>query len=449
MAYRMVACVRWALLALVAAPASLSPAGESWPQFRGPDGQGRADEASLPMRWSETDGESIVWKTPLPGRGWSSPVVENGRIWVTTAEEREATPEEAARALEKVAHIGAAKQMGAVGSVSLSAIELDFATGRVLQTVPLFDVESPPPIHGLNSYASPTPVLANGRVVCHFGNMGTACVDASTGDVLWKRVLPIDHIVGPGSSPIVYRDLVILTCDGADKQFIAALDLTKGEIAWQVDRPPIRITDGDMRKAYCTPLLVEDAAGQTQMIIPGSQWFVAYQPETGKEVWRLDHGSGFSNTVRAVFDGRTAYLNTGFGKAQLWAVRVDGSGDVGESHVGWKHTQQMPTMSSPVVADGRIFTVSDGGVASCLNAATGDVVWRERIGGQFSASALIGAGRVYFCSQEGRTTVVAASDKFEVLAQNDLEGKLMASPAAVDGDLLLRTDTHLYRIGAK
>jgi outer membrane protein assembly factor BamB len=437
-----------ALLAVMALPASLSPAGESWPQFRGPDGQGRADDESLPLHWSETEGENIVWKTPLLGRGWSSPVVEDGRIWVTAADERAATSEEAARALEKVAHIGVAKQMEAVGSVTLSAIELDLATGRELQKVELFTVESPPPIHGLNSYASPTPVIADGRVVCHFGNMGTACVDASTGDVLWKKVLPIDHIVGPGSSPIVYRGLVILTCDGADKQFIAALDLATGKIAWQVDRPPIRITDGDMRKAYCTPLVVQ-VGGRDQMIIPGSQWFVSYEPETGKEIWRVDHGSGFSNTPRAVFDGTTAYLNTGFGKAQLWAVRVDGSGDVGDSHVSWRHSQQMPTMASPVMADGRIFTVSDGGVASCLDAATGDVVWRERIGGQFSASALLGAGRVYFCSQEGRTTVVAASDKFDVLAKNDLDGKLMASPAAVDGDLLLRTDTHLYRIGEK
>jgi outer membrane protein assembly factor BamB len=434
------------LLASLAAPASRSLAGDSWPQFRGPDGQGRADDASLPLHWSDTESENIVWKTPVPGRGWSSPVVENGRIWVTTAVERTATPEESARALEKVAHIGVAKQMGAAGSVTLSAIELDLATGRELQSVELFNIESPPPIHGLNSYASPTPVIADGRVVCHFGNMGTACVDAPTGEVLWKRVLPIDHIVGPGSSPVVHRGLVILTCDGADKQFIAALELATGKIAWQVDRPPIRVTDGDMRKAYCTPLLIH-AGGRDQMIIPGSQWFVSYEPETGKEIWRVDHGSGFSNTPRAVFDGITAYLNTGFGKAQLWAVRVDGAGDVGKSHVGWKHTQQMPTMSSPVVADGRIFAVSDGGVASCLDAATGDVVWRERLGGQFSASATHGAGRVYFCSQEGRTTVVAASDKFEVLAKNDLNGKLMASPAVVNGDLLLRTDTHLYRIG--
>jgi outer membrane protein assembly factor BamB len=182
------------------------------------------------------------------------------------------------------------------------------------------------------------------------------------------------------------------------------------------------------------------------MIIPGAQWFVAYDPATGDELWRLDHGEGFSNVSAPIFEDGVAYLNTGFGKAQLWAVRVDGSGDVTKTHAGWRHTQQMPTMSSPVVANGRIYVISDGGVASCLNAATGKPEWRERVGGQYSASALLGAGRVYFCSHEGKTTVIAANDKFEKLAENQLDGKLMASPVAIDGDLILRTDTHLYRI---
>jgi outer membrane protein assembly factor BamB len=436
------------LLGLLVALAMPALAGDSWPQFRGPDGQGRADDEALPLHWSESEGENIVWKTALSGRGWSSPVVENGRIWVTTAEEQPASAEVQAQLQEKVAQSPVAGQMETAAAVKLSAIEVDLASGRVLQQVPLFDVANPPPIHGLNSYASPTAVIAEGRVVCHFGSMGTACLDAATGDVLWKRTLPIDHSVGPGSSPVVHRGLVMLTCDGIDKQYVAALELATGKIAWQVDRPPIRATNGEMRKAYCTPLVI-NAAGREQMIIPGAQWFISYDPVTGKELWRVDYGSGFSNTPRALFDGTTAYLNTGFVKPALCAVRVDGSGDVGATHVDWRHGQQMATMSSPVMADGKIYVISDGGVASCLDAETGDVAWRERIGGQFCASALLGAGRVYFCSQEGRTTVIAAGEKFEVLAKNDLDGKLMASPVAVAGDLLLRTDTHLYRIGEK
>ncbi len=422
---------------------TLASADGSWPQFRGPGGQGVVEDAELPLRWSETEG--VAWKTPLPGRGWSSPVIADGRIWVTTAEERAATDEERTELMKDVANMGIAKQMAAVASVRLSALAVDLETGRVERGVELFTVDGPPPIHGLNSYASPTAVIADGRVVCHFGAMGTACIDASTGDVLWRKRFEINHIVGPGSSPVVHNGLVILTCDGGDKQFIVALDLKTGDTVWQVDRPPIRIEDPDLRKAYCTPLVYE-AGGRVQMVIPGAQWFIAYDPATGEEIWRIDHGSGYSNVPRPVFDGEKVYLDTGFNKAQMWAVRVDGAGDVTDTHVAWRQTQQMPTMPSPVAGAGRLFVISDGGVASCLDAATGNPVWRERVGGQFSASPLLGSGRVYFCNHEGRTTVVTAGDMFEVLAENDLDGRLMASPAVADGDFILRTDTHLYRI---
>jgi outer membrane protein assembly factor BamB len=313
----------------------------------------------------------------------------------------------------------------------------------------LFDVDRPQPIHGLNSFASPTPVIVDGKVVCHFGAMGTAGIDAATGEVLWQRKFEINHIVGPGSSPVAYKNLVILTCDGGDQQFVVALDAASGDTVWKQDRPPIRIEDPDLRKAYCTPLLI-DVAGREELVIPGAQWFVAYEPATGNEIWRVDHGAGYSNVPRPVFDGKNVFCDTGFNKAQLWAVRADGEGDVTDTNVLWRCTEQMPTMPSPVISDGRIYIVSEGGVASCLEAATGKPVYpKKRIGGQFSASPMLGAGRIYYCSQEGRTTVAAASDTFELLAENDLDGKLMASPAAVDGDLILRTDTHLYRIGEK
>jgi outer membrane protein assembly factor BamB len=267
--------------------------------------------------------------------------------------------------------------------------------------------------------------------------------------VLWRKKLEINHIVGPGSSPVVYQNLVILTCDGGDQQFIAALDTKTGDEVWRKDRPPIRIDNPDMKKAYCTPLIIR-VGDRDQVVIPGSQWFIAYEPLTGEEMWRVDHGGGFSNVPAPIFDGQNVYLDTGFGKAQLWAIRVDRTAEGSEPEVLWRHQQQMPTMPSPVVdaAAGRIFVISDGGVASNLDTATGKPVWRERVPGQYSASALLGAGRVYFCSHEGRTTVVAASDEFEVLAENQLDGKLMASPAVIDGNFVLRTDTHLYRIGA-
>jgi outer membrane protein assembly factor BamB len=436
-----VSCSAAALsLAMLAAAAR---GGDAWPQFRGPGGQGHADDAELPLTWSEAEG--VAWKTPIVGRGWSSPVVANGRIWLTTAEERPATDAQREKSIQAAGAIGPVNAMAVAASVRLSAVEVDLATGNVLRQIKLFDVESPPPIHGLNSFASPTPALAGGLVLCHFGAMGTACIDEASGDVLWRRKLEINHIVGPGSSPIIYHGLAIITCDGGDKQYIAALDLKTGEPRWRVDRPPMRNDNPDLRKAYSTPL-VYSFGGRDQMVIPGAQWFISYDPATGDELWRVDHGSGFSNVPAPIFENGTTYLDTGFGKAQLWAVRVDGSGDVTDTHVLWRHLQQMPTMPSPVISGGRVFVISDGGVASCLGAETGEVLWRERVPGQYSASPLLGAGRVYFCSHEGRTTVIAASDKFEKLAENQLDGKLMASPAAVEGDLILRTDTHLYRI---
>jgi outer membrane protein assembly factor BamB len=416
---------------------------DEWPQFRGPTGQGEVASGDLPLKWSE--GEGIRWKTNVPGRGWSSPVVTSGRIWLTTAQEHEADEAQRAEILKAVANVPVKDQMVAFAAVTLSAVELDLETGKVLRQIKLFEPQAPPPIHGLNTYASPTPVLAGGRVYCHFGTFGTACVDATTGEVVWRRELKLQHIVGPGSSPVVHGDVLLITSDGGDRQYISALDLKTGETVWEKDRPPLREDNPDQRKAFSTPLVIE-VAGRAQAVIPGAQWFVAYDPASGEEIWRIDHGRGFSNVSRPVFDGRLLFLNTGFGKPQLWAIRPDGSGDVSDTHVVWREAQQIPAMSSPALSGGRIYVVSDGGVASCLNSETGDLLWRERIPGKYSSSPLVGAGKVYFSSHEGRTTVIADGPEFEVLAKNDLDGMLMASPAAVEGDLLMRTDTSLYRI---
>ena len=426
------------------AVAGADSAGGDWPQFRGPTGQGVADDVELPLEWSEEKG--VRWKTPLPGRGWSSPVIADGRIWVTTAEEHEADAAQLAELMKAVENVPVRDEMIAFASVTLWAIAVDLNTGEIVRRVKLFEPQAPPPIHGLNTYASPTCVLVDGRVFCHFGTFGTACIDARSGDVLWRRELKLEHIVGPGSSPVVCRNLLIVPSDGGDRQYITALDVKTGDTVWEKERPPIRESNADQRKAFATPLVI-DVEGVPQAVIPGAQWFIAYDPATGDEMWRVDHGRGFSNVARPVFDGRTLFLNTGFGKPQLWAVRPDGSGDVTESHVAWRETQQIPAKSSPVLSGGRITLISDGGVASCLDAETGDMLWRERVPGQYSASPLVGAGRIYFSSHEGRTTVIADAAEFEVLATNDLDGMLMASPAVAEGDLVLRTDTHLYRIG--
>lgn len=423
-------CLVWGSTCLWAVEADTA----SWPQFRGPTGQGLAADAALPLTWSESQG--IRWKTPLPGRGWSSPVIANGRIWVTAAVDRPATD---------AADTAAAPSLPAL---ELLALEIDLATGELLRRVNLFTLDSPAPVASTNSYASPTPVLERGKLYCHFGSFGTACVDVNSGNVDWRQRLEINHSVGPGSSPVLIGNSLVITCDGTDRQFIAALDASDGAILWQKDRPPIREPNPEMHKAFCTPLAIE-SAGRAQAVIPGAQWFVAYDPLTGEEIWSVDHGRGYSNVPSPIYDGERLYLCTGYDKPQLWGVRADGSGNVTETHVDWRQKQQIPTMSSPVVSDGRIYTISEAGVASCFETKTGDLIWRKRIAGNYSASPLLGAGRIYFCSHEGMTTVVAASAEFQELAANQLDGMLMASPAAAAGDLILRTDSHLYRIGGE
>ncbi len=412
-----------------------------WHQFRGPSGQGISDAVGLPLHWDEAT--NVVWKTPIVGEGWSSPVYGNGHVWVTSAT-IVAASEEVRQ--EKIAGTMTGKGLDVAQTITLWAVQLDLKTGDQLRQIKLADVDEPQPIHSLNSYASPTPVLADGRLYCHFGDYGTFCLDASTGTPLWQQRINLEHAVGPGSSPFLYDDLLILTCDGLHTQFVTALNTSDGSIAWRTDRPPLRTDEPEYRKAFCTPLLI-NVHDEDQLVIPGAQWFIAYEPRTGKEIWRVDHGGGFSNVPRPVYDGQRVYLCTGFMTTELWAVRVDGRGDVTSSHVDWKISKQMPTMPSPVVFGERLYTINDAGIAQCFNVSDGERVWTKRVGGKYSASPLLAERRIYLCSHDGRTTVIAAGDEYQQLAENQLDGRLMASPVVVDDDLLLRTDTHLYRIG--
>lgn len=412
-----------------------------WPQFRGPGGQGISTAVALPLTWDEST--NVVWKTPIVGEGWSSPVHAAGKIWVTSATKVTAS-DEVRQA--KIADTMTGKALDVAQTISLWVYAIDEQTGAVLHKIKLADVEDPQPIHSLNSFASPTPVLDGDRLYCHFGDYGTFCVDTMSREIVWNERIPLQHAVGPGSSPLLYEDLLILTCDGLHSQFVVALRAADGSVAWQRERPPIRTDEPEFRKAFCTPLLIH-VHGEDQLVIPGAQWFVAYEPQTGKEIWRIDHGSGFSNVPRPTYDGQRVFLCSGFGSEQLWAIRPDGRGDVTDSHVDWKAKKQIPTMPSPVVFGERLYLIDDAGVAQCLDANDGRRVWTKRVGGKFSASPLFADRRLYLCSHEGLTTVIAAGDEYRELAENQLDGRIMASPTVFDDDLLIRTDTHLYRIG--
>jgi outer membrane protein assembly factor BamB len=409
------------LLALAAAivfdSSCLASAGDNWPQFRGPDGQGHAASSRLPLTWSET--EHVRWKTPIHDRGWSSPVVWGNQVWLTTA---------------------------TVEGKKLYAMCIDLATGRIVRDLKVFDVENPADTRQYNSYASPTPAIEEGRIYVHFGSYGTACLDTATGKKLWeRRDLPCNHFRGPGSSPVIFENLLLLDFDGYDYQYVIALDKETGETVWKTDRTvDYQTNDGDTKKSFSTPLVIE-AAGRLQMISPCSKAALAYDPRTGKELWRIRH-TGYSSAARPVFDDGLLLINTGFSKADLFAVRPDGEGDITKTNIAWKATKGIGSKPSPVVVDGLVFVVTDNGVATCLDLKTGKEVWNHRLGGEFSASPIAAGDRVYFCNENGKTSVVKAGRAFEELAVNTLDDGCKASPAAVGNSLILRTKEALYRI---
>jgi hypothetical protein len=415
--------------------AAAGPAGVSepdWPQFRGPRGDGLAPGANLPVVWSETT--TVAWKVPVTGRGRSSPILLGDRLWLTTAVEQGVVR----------TRIGS-DEMQVANHVSLRTVCLDRSTGKSLWETALFEVPNPDPVHWLNSWATPTPVAEPGRVYCDFGTFGTVCLDAATGKVLWRQQLRLDHQVGPGSSPVLWQDRLVLVRDGRDAQFVAALDKNTGQVIWKTDRPPITASSGNLKKSFSTPLVIQHA-GPVQLVAPGPHWAVAYDPVTGKELWRVRHGEGFSIGTSPVFGHGLVFFGTGCFKAQLWAVRVDGHDDVTSTHVAWKTLRQVPVMSSPILVGDEIYWVSDDGMLSCANARNGEIHWQERLGGSCLASPISAAGRLYVFRQDAKTIVVKAGRQFERLAENPLEGTMIGTPAVSDHALYLRTDSHLYCI---
>ncbi len=412
-----------------------------WTEWRGPGGQGQAEAAGeLPLTFSETAG--IAWKTPLPGRGHSTPVVQGDRLWLTTAIEKAADPAEAERRLK--ANTGD-QPVTVLASVSLRALCVDRSTGRLLHDLELLNVAEPQWSHQLNSYASPSPVVENGRLYTHFGSLGTACLDTETLQVLWaNRELQVMHENGPGSSPVLWQDRLIVHFDGSDAQFIAAFDKATGKVAWKTARSGEMDPRPQQRKAYGTPLIIE-MNGAPVAVSPAANWVYGYEPATGRELWKVAYdGLGFSMPVRPVADAERFYVGTSYGKSQVVAVKFAG---VKKPEVAWRNPKNAPKMASPVLANGLLFYVDDGGILSCVEPATGEVHYRERLGGKFSASPIAANGKLYFCSREGVVSVVPAEKTFRIEAQNTLDGAIMASPVALDGALYLRTEAALYRIG--
>ncbi len=400
--------------------ASVAFSAENWTQFRGPRGDGLTAETGLPVTWSET--ENIAWKTPIHGRAWSSPVIWEDQVWMTTATE---------------------------DGKELFAVCVDRNSGKIVHDIKVFDIAEPQFCYSLNSYGSCTPAIEAGRVYVHFGAHGTACLDTGSGQVLWTRQdLKCNHFRGPASSPILYGNLLVVAYDGYDYQYVVAFDKRTGQTVWKRDRNIEYGTEnGDMKKGYGTAKVIE-VDGIQELVYPSAGATIAYVPETGAEIWRINHG-GMNACNPPLLGHGLLYLNTAAGGFRLFAMRPGGTGDLTKTNVVWKTSQGVPTRSSTVLVDDLIFMVADNGVVTCLDAMTGERVWNKRLEGEFSASPICAEGRIYFSNHEGQTFVVAASRDYELLATNTLDAGCMASPAVYGKAIYLRTKQALYRIEKK
>ena len=403
-----------------------------WPQFRGPGGQGHSSAKGLAITWSET--ANIRWKRAIEGTGWSSPVIQNNQIWLTSASEK---------------------------GKSLVVICLDRATGRQRHHISPFSVVTPVGaqarksalelyvagivrLHPKNSYASPTPIIQGNRVFVHFGPYGTACL-GTNGKVIWKTRLPHKTYYGPSSSPVLIDDLLIVQCHGTDVRFVTALDKNTGRARWTRTHEA-RSSKRKSHNSESTPLVIQTASGR-QLICNVAGHVLAYEPLTGKSLWSVRQLENYAQVPRPVFGHNLVFTAGGYFSPVVFAIRPDGAGDITESHVVWSVRKAVPNNPSLLLVRDELYMVSDKGVASCLDARTGTLRWRERLGGNFSASPIFADDRIYFFSEEGITTVLAPGRNFRKLATNKLDGRIMASPAISGTAIYLRTDQHLYCIG--
>lgn len=401
-------------------------AGDVWPQFRGPQGNGVSDASNLPDTWS--DHQNIKWKTDVHGKAWSSPVVWGNQVWVTSATQ---------------------------DGHELYAVCLDRDSGKIMLDSKLFEIANPQYCIPFNSYASPTPCIEEGRVYVTFGSAGTACLDTHTGKMLWQRTdFVCNHYRGAGSSPVLYKNLLIMNFDGSDFQFVVALDKQTGRTVWRTDRD-VDYGDlepngkprgeGDFRKAFSTPRIF-NIDGHDVLVSLGSKALYGYEPLTGKELWRVEDKSSFSGSDTPIFGDGTIFYGSGHGQSELLAVRASGEGNITDSAIVWRTHKKVPTRSSLLLLDGLIYMTTDAGVVSGIDAKTGAEIWHGRIDGTYSASPTYGDGKIYFCNESGKTTVLAAGREFKVLAENQLADGIMSSPAIAGKALYIRTKTSICRI---
>jgi len=407
----------WLALAAV----NSSPA-ENWPCFRGPTRQGISSEKNVPIEWNATS--NIAWKTPTPGHSWSSPIVHNDRVFITTATD---------------------------GGASFRLLCLERTTGAILWNKQVLR-QKPGHKSGQNSYASSTP-LTDGQRIYVLAFDGSIAAVSMEGNVLWtNRDFEYYSEHGLAVSPILYRDLLIVPFDGSsagpdktigwqkpwDQAVILALDKNTGNVRWKGRR-------GFSRIAHITPQILSEN-GQDQLVSSAGDVVQGFDLETGKRIWTASNrGEGVVPSI-VIGDG-LIFTTSGFGEPAIRAIRTGGKGDVTKTHIAWESTDDVSKIPSMLYVKPFLFMVTEAGVAKCLRAATGQVLWRKRLPARYSASPVCADGRIYFLSERGKTTVIDAGPEFKIVAENDINQKCCASPAISQQHIFIRSQDNLFCIG--
>ncbi len=398
---------------------------QHWTQFRGSNMDGRAIVETAPLKWSETD--NVVWKVPVDGLGWSSPVVYGNQIWLTSA--------------EKEGH-------------EFYTLCFDFETGKLLDKKILFTAKEPQRIHGTNSYATPTPCIEDGFVYVNYGHFGTACINTNNFEVVWTREnMPCQHMQGPASSLLLHKNMLIVHLEGTEEPYVAALDKHTGETIWKSIRPAefYDVVEPVSRKSYQTPLVI--SLDEKELLISNaSQMCFAHDINTGEVIWTIFYGDD-STVSQPVYYKGLVYVNSGWlfeDNKPFWsrqyAIDPRGKGDVTNTHVKWTYEEDVPQTATPLIVDGLMYMVHDRGMLTCLDAITGEEVWKEKLKGNFNSSPVYAAGNIYLINIKGECTIVKPGKKFQKVAENDIDGTVKAVPAFVGDKMILRSDKYLYSI---
>ncbi|MDA7657992.1 PQQ-binding-like beta-propeller repeat protein [Verrucomicrobia bacterium] len=408
------------LFSVVSLGMPISALGNSdWIQFRGNDGQGVSLESDPPVEWSSE--KNTQWRVSMPGKGWSSPVIKEGRLYLTSA-----------------VHQGD----GDGGSLQLLCFDVE--SGRQLWVRDVFSLPEQGIKHDKNTHASATPYIGEGRIYAHFGHFGTVCVDTD-GEIVWKQEsLPYEPVHGNGGSPVIVGKNLIFSSDGKKDPVITALDLKTGAVVWRQKRE----TDATRKFSFSTPLLVS-VSGKEQVVSAASGAVFGYAPTDGRELWRVDYGQGYSVVPRPIVGHGHVYVATGFGRPNVLAIRLGGDGNVTDSHITWQTSRSGPKTPSMLLDGNLLYYVSDGGIVSCVKAVSGDPVWQDRVKGNVSSSPIIAGNRIYIGTEEGIVYVLKTGSEFQQLAANDFGERIFASPAITGDALIVRTETYLYRIESK